>query len=290
MCCGGSKVADAVESSGSSSPSGGGNAGDDIETVQGSDRVRTFRERRLSMSQQQDTNARPRRLSIYGNDGDGQEVSEFVIQNLPAALREQLRAASLGAKDAGDALREAYIRVDADLAENVDASVSGTTAVTCIIKEQRMWIANSGDSRAIVARKILDNPGALEAIDLTIDHKPDSPDEMRRILQMGGRVTPARANGSPSRVWHNQRGLAMSRSIGDHAAATVGVIAEPEITECVATPPRAARRRRAATPRCTCARRGAARSGAGSTRVWPSLREARAVPTHTPSHACSGTN
>ena len=70
MGCGGSKVADAVESSGSSSPSGGGNAGDDIETVQGSGRVRTFRERRLSMSQQQHTNARPRRRSIYGNDGD----------------------------------------------------------------------------------------------------------------------------------------------------------------------------------------------------------------------------
>jgi len=44
-------------------------------------------------------------------------------------------------------------------------------------------------------------------------------------------VTPAGANGSPSRVWHNLRGLAMARSIGDHAAATVGVIAEPEITE-----------------------------------------------------------
>jgi protein phosphatase 2C family protein 2/3 len=71
----------------------------------------------------------------------------------------------------------------------------------------------------------------LKAIDLTIDHKPDSPAEMKRILQMGGHVTPAGANGSPSRVWHNLRGLAMSRSIGDHAAATVGVIAEPEITE-----------------------------------------------------------
>ena len=48
---------------------------------------------------------------------------------------------------------------------------------------------------------------------------------MKRIVQMGGHVTPAGANGSPSRVWHNLRGLAMARSIGDHAAATVGVIA-----------------------------------------------------------------
>ena len=55
--------------------------------------------------------------------------------------------------------------------------------------------------------------------------------EMQRILSMGGHVTPAGANGSPSRVWHNLRGLAMARSIGDHHAATVGVIAEPEITE-----------------------------------------------------------
>ena len=58
-----------------------------------------------------------------------------------------------------------------------------------------------------------------------------TPAEMKRILSMGGHVTPAGANGSPSRVWHNLRGLAMARSIGDHAAATVGVIAEPEISE-----------------------------------------------------------
>ena len=68
-------------------------------------------------------------------------------------------------------------------------------------------------------------------IDLTIDHKPDSPDEKQRILQMGGHVTPAGANGAPARVWHKLRGLAMSRSIGDHNAASVGVISKPEITE-----------------------------------------------------------
>ena len=33
--------------------------------------------------------------------------------------------------DRGNALSEAYIRVDTDLAKHVDATVSGTTAVTC---------------------------------------------------------------------------------------------------------------------------------------------------------------
>lgn len=169
-------------------------------------------------------------FGVYDGHGRvGEKVSEFVIQNLPQQLL--LRRETLD-KDPGQALSEAYLKVDDELAAEpgVDATVSGTTAVTCLIKENHLWLANSGDSRAIVVRK---KPGtsALEAVDLTIDHKPDSPAEMKRIVQMGGHVTPAGANGSPSRVWHNLRGLAMARSIGDHAAATVGVIAEPEITE-----------------------------------------------------------
>ena len=181
-------------------------------------------------------------FGVYDGHGRvGEKVSEFVIQNLPGALADFLGDEPLGDKDPGNALSEAYIRVDTDLARSVDATVSGTTAVTCLMKEGHMWIANSGDSRAIIVRKVPGKPNQLHAIDLTIDHKPDSPGEMKRILQMGGHVTPAGANGSPARVWHNLRGLAMARSIGDHAAATVGVIAEPEITECVArTLPRVA--------------------------------------------------
>lgn len=293
MGCGGSKGVDADQ---------GSNPADNIDAelnIAGSDKVRTFRERRLSMSQQQDATQRVRRLSIYGSAGAeglqpsevrspcstcgaktmggfepvpggsvakinqdrglaiypwrgdvnaalfgvydghgriGEKVSEFVIQNLPTALLEYLGPAPLGEKDPGNALSEAYIKVDTDLARAIDASVSGTTAVTCLMKDGHMWIANSGDSRAIVVRKVAGQPNALHSIDLTIDHKPDSPAEMKRILQMGGHVTPAGANGSPSRVWHNLRGLAMARSIGDHAAATVGVIAEPEITEYVQAP------------------------------------------------------
>jgi serine/threonine protein phosphatase PrpC len=68
-------------------------------------------------------------------------------------------------------------------------------------------------------------------VDLSFDQKPDTPEEMIRIKAMGGHVTPSQGDGSPSRVWHNLRGLAMARSIGDHNAATVGVIAKPEVLE-----------------------------------------------------------
>jgi len=165
-------------------------------------------------------------FGVYDGHGRaGEKVSEFVLQHLPAVLAAQGEALW---SDVGGTLKYAYVQVDSDLANEMDASVSGTTAVTCLIKDNHCWLANSGDSRAIVMRK---SANGLKAVDLTSDHKPDSPGEMKRILSMGGHITPAGANGSPARVWHNLRGLAMARSIGDHAAATVGVISEPEITE-----------------------------------------------------------
>jgi len=164
---------------------------------------------------------------VYDGHGRiGQEVSEYVIQNLPKVVAEKMDSSD----DIGNILKTAYVEVDNSLADNVDASVSGTTAVSCFMRKNHMWLANSGDSRAIIVRK-KDKGTGFTSVDLTEDQKPDTPAEMRRILSMGGHVTPAGANGSPSRVWHNLRGLAMARSIGDHAAATVGVIAEPEITE-----------------------------------------------------------
>jgi serine/threonine protein phosphatase PrpC len=267
--------------------------GESGKSPEGGGKHKTFRERRLSVSQTRDPNAkgaaRNRRLSVYGSGGGaieapevsspltscgcqsiagmepvpggstakinqdrpiaifpfgedaatglfgvfdghgrvGEKVSQYVIDTLPGTL---LANEAFKAKDYGKAMKEAFVDVDRTLADHVDAGVSGTTAVSCIIQANHLWIANSGDSRAIIARQ-KKNSMALMAIDLSVDQKPDTPAEMKRILQMGGHVTPAGSNGSPSRVWHNLRGLAMARSIGDHHAATVGVIAEPEITE-----------------------------------------------------------
>ena len=164
-----------------------------------------------------------------GHGRIGEVVSQYVIDTLPGVLEKH---ASFEAAP-GKALSEAFVDVDTTLASHCDAGVSGTTAVAALIRGNHLWLANSGDSRAIVARQRdgKGKTGAFKAIDLTVDQKPDTPAEMQRILSMGGHVTPAGANGSPSRVWHNLRGLAMARSIGDHNAATVGVIAAPEITE-----------------------------------------------------------
>jgi protein phosphatase 2C family protein 2/3 len=74
----------------------------------------------------------------------------------------------------------------------------------------------------------------LIAIPLSTDQNPDSPGEKERILSSGGFVSPPPEPGLSSRVWldreHTQIGLAMSRSIGDHAVKNVGVISRPVVT------------------------------------------------------------
>ncbi len=80
-------------------------------------------------------------------------------------------------------------------------------------------------------------PPLLKATPLSIDHKPDVPLEMARILAAGGRVFAVRYEDGvdgPQRVWLGHMdapGLAMSRSLGDAVAHSVGVSSEPEVFE-----------------------------------------------------------
>lgn len=167
-------------------------------------------------------------LGVYDGHGrQGEGVSQFVKDTLPGLIEQHDQVASKPAV----ALREMYVACDEELAaSSVEASVSGTTAVTVLIKDKTYWVANSGDSRAVIGRWNAGQKG-MTAHDVSFDQKPDTPSEMKRLIAAGGHVTPAGANGSPARVWHNFRGLAMARSIGDHNAATVGVIAEPEVNQ-----------------------------------------------------------
>lgn len=73
---------------------------------------------------------------------------------------------------------------------------------------------------------------------LSRDHKPDIKDEHDRIISNNGRVDPFREPTGepigPARVWlrtENVPGLAMSRSIGDLVASSVGVTAEPGMNQ-----------------------------------------------------------
>ena len=82
----------------------------------------------------------------------------------------------------------------------VDAcpEMKGCTANVVLIKAGKLYIANTGDSRAVLAKKTL-------AVDLSKDHKPDLEIEIKRIEKAGGCVVEGRVNGN----------LNLSRALGD---------------------------------------------------------------------------
>ena len=119
-----------------------------------------------------------------------------------------------------------------------NGSISNSAESTsCVLyfRGEELWVACSGDSRAIMGRR---SDGKVSAVELSIDHKPDLPDERRRIERAGGVISAAGPNGlPPSRVWVNGRvGLAMSRSIGDGEAKGHGVIPDPEFKQLTLSP------------------------------------------------------
>lgn len=112
----------------------------------------------------------------------------------------------------------------------IDANFSGTTCVMLFMLGHKLICSNVGDSRCIM---ITDK----EVIPLSIEQKPNTEGEMRRIVKLGGEVSQYEEDGmksGPYRVWKKNEMypvIAMSRSIGDLIATTHGVIPEPEYIE-----------------------------------------------------------
>jgi len=117
-------------------------------------------------------------------------------------------------------------------AEGFDLIFSGTTLSVCVAdrKEQTALMAWVGDSRCIAAR-----PGRtaseIQGLVTSFDHKPQDPDERRRIIACGGEVVKLEGE-VPHRIFTRGKetpGLAMARAMGDLAAHAVGVLHAPSI-------------------------------------------------------------
>jgi len=79
-----------------------------------------------------------------------------------------------------------------------EASYAGCTATTVIITPTEIYCANAGDSRTVISKN-------NQAFDMSVDHKPDDPEERKRIYNANGYVEESRVNGM----------LALSRAMGD---------------------------------------------------------------------------
>ena len=176
-----------------------------------------------------------------GHGVNGHLVSRFVTKYFTSFFKNNKKMNSNNSEDAVcyrlkkndyDILKRAFRHAERDIGKNsdIDANFSGTTCVMVFQVGEKIICANVGDSRAIIVKGNKVTP-------LSIDQKPDDPEESKRIIQNGGEISQFEEDGEksgPFRVWKKGEvypGIAMSRSIGDFIASTLGVVPEPKFIE-----------------------------------------------------------
>lgn len=122
----------------------------------------------------------------------GREAAEFASEHLPHAISERLKST----QRPEDAYIAAFKQLQMDM--KPWCVYVGTTSVIAIIEGTTLTVANVGDSRCVLYRD-------GKAVRLSVDHKPDLPEETQYIQSKGGFVRDSRVGGM----------LAVSRALGD---------------------------------------------------------------------------
>ncbi|KAH8482129.1 hypothetical protein H0E87_029550 [Populus deltoides] len=185
-------------------------------------------------------------FGVFDGHGEfGAQCSQFVKRK----LCENLLRNGKFRVDAVEACHSAFLSTNSQLhADSLDDTMSGTTAITVLVRGRTIYVANSGDSRAVIAEK---RGNEIVAVDLSIDQTPFRVDELERVKLCGARVLTLDQieglknphvqcwgneegddDGDPPRLWVSNGmypGTAFTRSIGDSIAESIGVVPNPEI-------------------------------------------------------------
>ena len=179
---------------------------------------------------------------LDGHGVNGHLVSRFVTKYFTSFFKNNKKMNSNNNEDEvyyrlkkndSDIIKRAFRHAERDLEKNsdIDANFSGTTCVMVMQIGEKILCANVGDSRAIMVKE------NNKIIQLSIDQKPDDPEEKKRIEENGGEISQFEEDGEksgPFRVWKKGEvypGIAMSRSIGDFIETTLGVIPLPKFID-----------------------------------------------------------
>ena len=186
---------------------------------------------------------------LDGHGVEGHFVSKFASKYIPHLimnnpeiknLREPELIYNTLKKNNFQIISKAYLDCDIALQQvNFDSKESGCTCNLIINIGTHIICANTGDSRAIIVfEESKDWLINYKCIPLSVDFKPEMPEEMNRIILSGGEVRQIKnelgEGVGPFRVWKRGEGfpgLAMSRSIGDLNGKKIGIIPNPGVIE-----------------------------------------------------------
>lgn len=193
-------------------------------------------------------------FGVFDGHGEyGQHCSDFARKNLWKNLLNDQHYPT----DVVRAFHSAFLNTNAQLHKysQYDDSMSGTTGITILVRGRKVYVANVGDSRAVLGVR---KQKTVVAKDLSFDQTPYREDECERVKKCGARVMTldqmeglknenvpcwkdeSHDDGDPPRLWMADDmypGTAFTRSIGDSIAEQIGVTAVPEVL-CLELRPR----------------------------------------------------
>jgi protein phosphatase 1L len=150
----------------------------------------------------------------HGGRDAAYAASEMLTPHFLSLLKSEPSKQAYERRPDRELLRKAYLAADSYMTYR--SIVSGTAAATFHLIGDRFLAANVGDSRVVIGTR-------RDAVQLTLDHKPNVPAERLRIESLGGWVV-------THAVPRVQGILAMSRALGDPVLKPY-VSAEPRIVE-----------------------------------------------------------
>jgi len=148
-------------------------------------------------------------LGVFDGHG-GKEISKYLKDNLPAYFINKFKNDIYSDQhEASNYFHETFNTIQTNLIKEYPrkSKSCGSTACICIQyidnrDRNILWVLNAGDTRAIKCNR------SSIAEQLSQDHKPNSPEEKRRIEQLGGKIE---FDGSDWRI----KDLSLSRAFGD---------------------------------------------------------------------------
>ncbi|XP_032834764.1 integrin-linked kinase-associated serine/threonine phosphatase 2C isoform X2 [Petromyzon marinus] len=170
-------------------------------------------------------------FAVFDGHG-GSRASSFAARHLHQQLLLCLPQGAVSDldKEIRRSLRDAFKQTDAAFLKLASSQKpvwkDGTTAICALIVDNVAYVANLGDSRAVLCRAAaLPGSQAVLAVPLSREHSAVQYEERMRLQRAGATVRDGRVLGV----------LEVSRSIGDGQYKRCGVISTPDIRRCQLT-------------------------------------------------------
>ncbi|XP_037534274.1 integrin-linked kinase-associated serine/threonine phosphatase 2C [Nematolebias whitei] len=171
-------------------------------------------------------------FAVFDGHG-GARASQYAAEHLHLNLAKRFPSGDNENEDKliKKCLLDAFRQTDEDFLKKASSQKpswkDGSTATCLLVVDDMVYVANLGDSRAVMCRTETAEDGQKKSLTLALskEHNPTIYEERMRIQRSGGTVRDGRVLGV----------LEVSRSIGDGQYKRCGVISTPDIRRCQLT-------------------------------------------------------